>query len=241
MKDGLHLYSKTFDPDAPDYNLIAGFIEAISDYGLVMTGKTLVSIKFEGADKTFASYLILERKDKLLLAILARLEKEKAEKEEKKIKRKMRQFLTEFKLISEVDLENPIIDTAKYSFAESLFYTFFFRENFENLTHSTLKQALQVYSSDRIIIGLNQEWKGRFTFYKNDSSFLEVVKGFDAKRVEGLLHKMDDANLYISVQDFIPYIENLERSENVPLDRQLINLLTFVMKKGIFDLFTIPP
>jgi hypothetical protein len=242
MKDGLHLYSKTFDPNAPDYNMIAGFIEALADFGGVMTGKKkLASVKFVDDDKIFASYLILERKDMLLLAIFARLEKEKANRSEEKITEKMNLFLTEFLEISSSDLLNPVIETSKYSFADSLFYSFFFREYFETLDHSTLKQALQAYGPDRMVIGLNREWKGRYSFYKNDPSFLKVMKGFNAERHEILLDKMDNTNLYISVQDFMHYIGKMESSEKVEPNQQLIEFLAFVMKKGILELFTIHP
>lgn len=239
MKDGLHLYSKTFDPNAPDYNLIGGFIQALTDYGNVMTGNTLASIKFEDENEVLASYLILERKEKLLLAILARIEKEKAEKEERKMRRKADLFLNEFLEISASELLNPVIDTAKYSFTESLVYTFFFREAFEKLEHSTLQKMFQIYEAESIVIGLNQEWKGRYTFYKNDPSFLEVVKGFNQGRLEELLSKMSDSNLYISVQDFVPYMRNGESSDSSKPDKQLTEVLVFLMKKGILELFTI--
>ena len=204
-----------------------------------MTGKRLTSITFEGREEVFASYLILKRMDKLLLAILARIEKEKIVKEEENIKRKADLFLTEFLKIGKSELANPVIDTIKYSFTESLVYTFFFREELEKMEYSSIQKTLSSYGSDNIVIGLNQDWKGRYIFYRNDPSFLKVVKGLNAEKIDIVLDKMDEANLYISVKDFVHYIGKMEDSESVGSNQKLIELLAFVMKKGVLELYTI--
>ncbi|MFW9780358.1 MAG: hypothetical protein ACFFE8_16065 [Candidatus Heimdallarchaeota archaeon] len=90
IKDGLCLYKTLFDPNAPDYDIISGFIKAISDFGQATIGKPLAAVKFEERDELNASYLILEHGVVFLLAFLIVLRKDQVEMEDKTIREKMR-------------------------------------------------------------------------------------------------------------------------------------------------------
>lgn len=96
IRDGLCLYTKTFDPDVPDYSLISGIIKAIFDFGKETINKILTAIKFEDPAENFVSYLLLEQRESVLLALLIRLKQEFTDKEEKKIRGTMKEFLGEF-------------------------------------------------------------------------------------------------------------------------------------------------
>ncbi|MHA2097011.1 MAG: hypothetical protein ACW98F_20580, partial [Candidatus Hodarchaeales archaeon] len=194
-KEGLGLYTKTFDPNAPDSNLIAGLIKAVFDFSTEMIDKRLVAMKFEDRDENFASYLILERQSNLLLALMVRLNVTEVEKLDHAFRQKMKEFLLELVELSSLSLNDPIIDLSQYSFVDSLVFSFFFKDQFEKITPTDFQNAIPVYRPLNIVVGLNKEWQNRYSFYKSDPLFLELVGSENRDNLNELIEKMANSNL----------------------------------------------
>lgn len=248
IKDGLCLYKTLFDPKAPDYDIMAGFISAISDFGQETTGKTLSAIKFEERDDLYASYLILERGEVLLLAFLVILRKDQVETEDGTIRKKMKYVLGEVEKTSSDDLNDGLIDAEKYSFVESYVYSTFFRDGFEQLNDSSFRRLIQNCDPKRILITLDKAWSKRYAFYRNDRFFHELLTNFSNSTFDALIHKMKDFNLFISMHDFSLYVEQQESMSSpkisAPHDHEKklfpqkhTDFLAFTLKKGIFDIY----
>ncbi len=239
-KEGLGVYTKTFDPHAPEFNLIAGLIKAVYDFSTEIIEKKLVAIKFEDQDEHFASYLILERYSNLLLALLVRMKIIHVEEYELTFREKMRQFLLDVIQISSSTLTDPIIDMSKFTFVESLVFSYFLKERFERVIPSDFQTALQTYHPSGIMIGLNKEWKNRYSFYRNEPSFLEHTTSVSLEKVDLLFSQMTELNFFLSLPDFSRFV-SLPPSSGTDemISSSLLDFIHFLFKKGILDGFGI--
>jgi hypothetical protein len=228
--------------------MMAGFISAIVDFGKETTGKILAAIKFEERDELYASYLVLERGTVFLLAFLVVLRKDQVETEDRAIREKMNYIINEVEKTSANDLDRGLIEAGKYAFVESLVYTMFFRDQFEQLNETSFRGLIQNCDPKRIVMMLDKDWSNRYVFYRNERTFRELLTDFSNNTLDTLITKMKDFNLLISLHDFSLYIEQQEAlssskvttphyDEKRELSSKHTDFLAFMLKKGIFDIF----
>ena len=235
-KEGLGLYTKTFNPHAPEFNLIAGLIKAVFDFSTEMIEKRLVAIKFEDHDDHFASYLILELHYDLLLALLVRMKVGLIEEYEKKFRQKMKGCLLDIVHLGSSTLSDPIVDLSQYTFIESLVFSYFLQESFERVNPSDFQTALQTYRPSGIVVGLNKDWKNRYSFYKSDPTFLGLTTTISLDKIDLLYSHMDELNLFITLTDFSRFLSSSPSSTvDEVLPSSYIEVILFLLKKGILD------
>ena len=113
-------------------------------------------------------------------------------------------------------------------------------DQFEKISSTEFLNAVHVYRPSNIVVGLNKEWENRYSFYKSDPSFLEVAANVSLNKLEILLGKMSNGNLFISLPELYDFIE-LEKASNTTKVYSLrrYSLINFFLRKGIIDAYMV--